>query len=164
VVRYSWQHGAACSSGNTFKHTTPEAAIITNPKKKTPTKKVPEKKRAANQTSFKEGHAKYPGQGKRGPNKSTVAAREAIAMFVDGNAHRLQEWLDSIAKGVPPKVDPKTRKPIPLTGVAPNPEKAAALFIQVIEYHVPKLARTVHVGDPDEPVYQVVLSKSDANL
>jgi hypothetical protein len=34
------------------------------------------------------------------PNKSTQAAREAIAMFVDDNADRLQEWLDAIAEGV----------------------------------------------------------------
>jgi len=28
------------------------------------------------------------------PNKSTALAREAIAKFVDGNSHKLQEWLD----------------------------------------------------------------------
>lgn len=63
-----------------------------------------------------------PGRPKGLPNKATQEAREAIGRFVDGNAHRLQEWLDLIARD--------------------NPEKAFNLFQSVIEYHVPKLART----------------------
>ena len=55
-------------------------------------------------------------------------------MFVDGNAHRLQGWLDQIACGVK---DEETGEYL----VAPNPEKAFTLFQGVIEYHVPKLAR-----------------------
>ncbi|MFA6064011.1 MAG: hypothetical protein WC736_15590 [Gallionella sp.] len=102
------------------------------------------------------------GTGKRGPGKATSAAREAIGKFVDGNAHRLQKWLDEIAEGKPPMLDAR-KKPIPYTAVAPNPEKAAALFIQVIEYHVPKLARTEHSGDPENPV-RVVLSAEDSKL
>lgn len=74
-----------------------------------------------------------PGRPKGLPNKSTVQAREAIARFVDGNADRLQDWLDKIA------VD--------------SPERAFTLFQSVIEYHVPKLARTVLEGDPDKPLH-----------
>jgi hypothetical protein len=55
------------------------------------------------------------------PNKATTEAREAIALFVDNNAHRLTGWLDQVAEE--------------------NPEKAFQLFQSVIEYHVPKLAR-----------------------
>ena len=55
-------------------------------------------------------------------NKTTADARAAIAQFVDGNAHRLTEWLDRVAED--------------------NPEKAFQLFQSVIEYHVPKLQRT----------------------
>ena len=73
------------------------------------------------------------------PNKSTQAAREAIASFVDGNSHRLQDWLDQIANGVK---DPDTGEYI----TSPNPEKAFGLFQSVIEYHVPKLARTEMTG------------------
>lgn len=62
------------------------------------------------------------------PNKATAEAREAIAMFVNDNAHRLQDWLDRVA------VD--------------DPEKAFSLFQSVIEYHVPKLARQEVTG-PD---------------
>jgi hypothetical protein len=59
-------------------------------------------------------------------NKATQAAREAIALFVDNNVGRLQDWLDAIAQE--------------------NPEKAFNLFQSVIEYHVPKLGRTEHTG------------------
>ena len=69
------------------------------------------------------------------PNKSTALAREAIAKFVDGNSHKLQEWLDEIAKNE--KLGPKV---------------AFDCFMQVAEYHVPKLARTEHTGDADQPV------------
>ena len=33
---------------------------------------------------------------KGSPNKATAEAREAIARLVDGNAHRLNIWLDEI--------------------------------------------------------------------
>lgn len=102
------------------------------------------------------------GTGKRGPGKATTAAREAIGKFVDGNAHRLQAWLDRIAEGVPPKLDAR-KKPIPGTGIPPDPVKASQLFIQVIEYHVPKLARTEHAGDKENPVH-IVMSDTDADL
>ena len=72
------------------------------------------------------------------PNKATAAAREAIARFVDGNAHRLQEWLDQVADGVQNYEGEYI--------VKPDPEKAYSLFQSVIEYHVPKLARTEHTG------------------
>jgi hypothetical protein len=69
------------------------------------------------------------------PNKSTALAREAIAKFVDGNSHKLQEWLDDIA-----------------TNEKLGPKVAFDCFMQVAEYHVPKLARTEHAGDEDQPV------------
>ncbi len=74
------------------------------------------------------------------PNKATADARQAIASFVDGNAHRLTEWLDSVANG-----DPEN-------DVKPNPAKAFELFQSVVEYHIPKLARSEVVGDPDNPL------------
>ena len=67
------------------------------------------------------------------PNQATADARKAIGAFVDGNAGRLQEWLDAIASGT-------LADGTPLES-GPNPEKAFSLFQSVIEYHVPKLAR-----------------------
>jgi hypothetical protein len=76
------------------------------------------------------------------PNKSTTLAREAIARFVDGNSHKLQEWLEAIAE------DPKY-----------GPKYAFDCFMQVAEYHVPKLARTEHTGSEDKPIRYVVTWK-----
>ena len=72
------------------------------------------------------------------PNKSTALAREAIARFVDGNSHKLQEWLDEIAMNE--KLGPKV---------------AFDCFMQVAEYHVPKLARTEHTGDETKPIVHI---------
>lgn len=84
------------------------------------------------------------GRPKGAPNKSTKAAREAIAAFVDGNAHRLTGWLDQVAEGV---MDKDGEKWI----VAPSPEKAFQMFQSVVEYHVPKLARTEVTGKDGGP-------------
>jgi hypothetical protein len=66
------------------------------------------------------------------PNKATAEARQAIATFVDQNAHRLVEWLDRVSEE--------------------NPAKAFELFQSVIEYHVPKLSRSdnTHSGPDGE--------------
>ena len=61
------------------------------------------------------------------PNKATLAAREAIARFVDGNADRLQGWLEEIAE-------------------EKGAEAAFRCFTDLVEYHVPKLARTELTG------------------
>lgn len=83
-------------------------------------------------------------------NKATAAAREAIGQFVDGNAHRLQEWLDKIANGVLEKDE--NGKETSEYVVRPDPERAFSLFQSVIEYHVPKLARTEMTGADGGPV------------
>jgi hypothetical protein len=67
------------------------------------------------------------------PNKSTQAAREAIARFVDGNADRLQGWLDQIAE-------------------EKGPQAAFDCFSTLLEYHVPKLARQEITGQDNGPV------------
>jgi hypothetical protein len=84
------------------------------------------------------------GRPKGSPNKSTAMAREAIAQFVEGNAHKMQEWLEQVAIGV----KNEDNKFI----VLPNPEKAFGMLQSVMEYHLPKLARTEHTGDEDQPV------------
>jgi hypothetical protein len=87
------------------------------------------------------------------PNKATLEARQAIGAFVDGNAHRLTEWLDRVADGVKVEVeDEKTGALKTEYIVPPNPAKAFDMFQSVVEYHVPKLARTEHVGDDNKPM------------
>jgi hypothetical protein len=73
------------------------------------------------------------GSRKGSPNKATQAAREAIAAFVDGNADRLQGWLDEIAE-------------------EKGPQAAFDCFSTLLEYHVPKLARQEITGKDNGPV------------
>lgn len=60
-------------------------------------------------------------------------AREAIGRLVDGNAHRLEAWLDEIAE-------------------QEGPLAAWRCMMDVIEYHIPKLARTEHTGADGGPL------------
>ena len=73
-----------------------------------------------NPGQFKPGHTT--GRPKGTPNKATSAVREAIALFAEQNVGKLQGWLERVAQR--------------------DPAKAAELFTRVLEYHVPKLART----------------------
>lgn len=68
------------------------------------------------------GLPKTGGRKKGAQNKVTATAREAIAQFVEGNVDRLTLWLDRIA--------------------ADSPKEAFSSFMSVVEYHIPKLART----------------------
>lgn len=73
--------------------------------------------------AFKKGEVTNPkGRAKGVANKATTKAREAIGLFVDNNASRLEGWLDKVAED--------------------NPAEAFKLFQSVVEYHIPKLART----------------------
>jgi hypothetical protein len=73
------------------------------------------------------------------PNKATKDVKEAIARFAEGNVHKLEEWLETIAYGDGDQVKP-------------DPAKAADLYMKVIEYHIPKLNRTEMTGDGGGPV------------
>jgi hypothetical protein len=63
------------------------------------------------------------GKGRRKgvPNKITRDVRAAVAELAQNNMHKLQGWLDRVAKK--------------------DPAKAADLFVRLLEYHIPKLAR-----------------------
>lgn len=106
---------------------------------------------------------KYGGGSRKGkPNKATADARAAIAMFVDRNAHRLQGWLDAIADGVEgPSEKDDDGKEVKTYLIEPDPQKAFELFQSVIEYHVPKLARTEHTDSEGKalPIVQVTFVK-----
>jgi len=67
------------------------------------------------------------GRRKGSLNRATSNAREAIARFVDGNIDRLEDWLDEIAE-------------------KDGAKDAFRCFMDVVEYHVPKLQRTEVTG------------------
>ncbi len=78
------------------------------------------------------------------PNKTTALAREAIARFVDGNADKLQGWLEEIAREEGAKT-------------------AFNCFMDVVEYHVPKLQRTELTGK-DGGAIEVKATQQDERL
>jgi hypothetical protein len=83
------------------------------------------------------------------PNKATTEAREAVKALLDANLPFIQSWIQSTAKGI---FDDKTGKYI----VQPNPAKACEIVQNLVEYSVPKLARTEVVGDAKAPQRMVV--------
>ena len=96
---------------------------------------------------------KGPGRPPGSVNKATADARQAIAAFVDGNAHRLTEWLDQVAGGVKKEVKNEEGEVVGEEYVVvPNPAKAFDMFQSVVEYHIPKLARTELAGDAKNPL------------
>lgn len=103
------------------------------------------------------------------PNKATTKARQAIADFVDGNTHRLQDWLDKVAGGVQvpvldddgmPKMDAEGN-PVMRFQVLPDPAAAFKMVMDIAEYHVPKLARTEVSGPDGGPVQVGIVKFSD---
>jgi hypothetical protein len=96
-----------------------------------------------------EGNLNRAGRPKGVPNKATTEAREAIKQLLDANLPYLQSWLTSTAEGI---FDDQAGKWI----VQPNPAKACEIVNNMVEYAVPKLARTELVGDEKQPQRIVV--------
>ncbi len=90
------------------------------------------------------GNGTGAGREKGTPNKSTAQAREAIALLVEGNLPKLQVWLDRIA------VD--------------DPKAAMDTFVKLLEYHVPKLARTELAAHEADAQIQAVTTKTDEEI
>ena len=91
------------------------------------------------------------GRAKGVPNKATKKCREAIAMIADDMSDQFVLWLQATANG-DPDVDRK-----------PDPKGAAQLYLQAIEYHIPKLARAEVTGRDGGPVV-IVASPLDEEL
>jgi hypothetical protein len=83
------------------------------------------------------------------PNKATQEAREAVKAILDSNLPFIQSWIQQTADGI---YDDQAGKFI----VQPNPAKACEIVQNLVEYSVPKLARTEVVGDAKAPVRMVV--------
>jgi len=82
---------------------------------------------------------------KRKPNRIKRDAREAIARFVDGNAHKLQRWLKPPSQTVSERLTSlwKMARSYRASGSCiPTRSGRSSCFQSVIEYHVPKLSKT----------------------
>lgn len=67
------------------------------------------------------------GRQKGTPNKSTATAQLAIAKLIEDHAHKFHTWLLAIEE-------------------KKGPEAAWDKLVQLLEFHVPKLARTELTG------------------
>jgi hypothetical protein len=92
--------------------------------------KLFEKGLTMNSGSFRKGE-KRPKQGKHGSPKAVLAAREAISLFTDGNADRLQGWLDEIHR-------------------TDGAKAAFECYTRLLEYSLPKIQRTELTGQNGE--------------
>ena len=88
------------------------------------------------------------------PNKVTQEARELVKNILDANLPKIQEWLESTANGIKDENDKYI--------VMPNPAKACDIVQNLIEYTVPKLARTEMVGDAKQPMQIAITWKKSS--
>lgn len=70
------------------------------------------------------------GRPKGAVNKTTADVREAIAKIAQRNIEAVEAWLNEID----------------------DPVKRLDLFLRMIEYHIPKLARTEMSGEGGKPI------------
>ena len=87
------------------------------------------------------GHVKYGGRKKGTVNKATADVRSTIALIAERNVTQLERWMEAIAKD--------------------DPNKAADLFLRMIEYHIPKLQRSELTGKDGGPLVANFLSFDD---
>jgi len=81
-----------------------------------------------------------PGRPKGLQNKVTREFKETVSLLLRENSENVAKWLKDVANGMPEH------------DIKPDPHKALTLLSQLAEYATPKLARTEHAGDPDNPV------------
>jgi len=74
------------------------------------------------------------GRKKGVPNRATADVRATIALIAGRNVTLLQTWLERVGKR--------------------DPARAADLLLRMLEYHIPKLARTEMTGAAGGPVQQ----------
>ena len=106
--------------------------------------------------NIKGGAREGAGRPKGVPNKATTEAREAVKAILDSNLPFIESWIQATADGI---FDDQAGKWI----VPPNPAKACDIVQNMVEYAVPKLARTEVVGDEKAPMRVVVSCKSNPN-
>ncbi len=81
------------------------------------------------------------GRQKGTPNKATADVREAIAQIAKRNIKNVETWLNQID----------------------DPSKRVSLFLDMCEYHIPKLARTELTGKDGEAL-NLTVTPTDGSL
>jgi hypothetical protein len=102
------------------------------------------------------------GRKKGTPNKVTSAQREAFLVTFDRLQPDFEAWIRRGAEG---DLQPLVVKGIPIMDAENNPVmvrsgadplRAAAIIVQMAEYHLPKLGRTEVTGPEGGPVEYVI--------
>lgn len=73
------------------------------------------------------------------PNKATADVRAAIALIAQRNVSKVEAWLAEIE----------------------DPAKRVSLFLDLCEYHIPKLARTEITGDNGKAIEIKIVKYGD---
>ena len=91
-------------------------------------------------TKFQKGREKTGGRVKGVQNKATIKTKEAISALVDNNSEKIDMWLNEIYKDK-------------------GAQGALDAFMGFLEYHQPKLSRTEHAGDAENPISHDIMVK-----
>lgn len=108
-----------------------------------PAQRLKERKKAPSRGS-KPGERRGGGSRKGKPNKVTQNAREAITRLIDGFAPRIEGWIEEVY-------------------AEQGAEKAIKCVTDLLEFTIPKLART-EVSGPDggpQEIRQIVVMADD---
>lgn len=95
----------------------------------------------ANKGTFVKGD-KRAGRRAGVPNKTTADVREAIAQIAQRNVEKVEQWLAEIE----------------------DPARRVSLFLDLCEYHIPKLQRTELTGKDGKDLPLVQMAKHDEGL
>jgi hypothetical protein len=76
------------------------------------------------------------------PNKATTEFKDTVSALLRDNSDNVAIWLNTVAYGDG-------------DSVKPDPKGALDLISKLAEYASPKLARTVHAGDQNQPVEHI---------
>lgn len=86
----------------------------------------------------KGGYREGSGRPKGSPNKVTKEFRETVKQLLEDNAENVGLWLTQVASGT--------------DDIKPDPKGALDMLSKLAEFASPKLARTEHAGDKENPI------------
>lgn len=82
------------------------------------------------------------GRKKGVPNRVTTEFRDTVKALLQENSENVSRWLTIVAEGDGDQVKP-------------DPKGAIDLLTKLAEFATPKLARTEHAGDKEQPIEHI---------
>lgn len=87
------------------------------------------------------------GRPKGVPNRATTEFRDTVRALLEDNRDNVAIWLSQVAEGDS------------LQDRKPDPYRALDMLAKLAEYAAPKLSRTEHAGDANQPIQHLVTWK-----